>query len=82
MWRLAKEVYVASKTPGPDVRGVGGGGKTNISLLESSEEEALGLRTLTTTQKFGEWGNMENKTIRKIVWLRLSQAADLNSSVS
>lgn len=49
--------FVFLQSSSPDVRREGGGGKTNISLLESSEEWALGLKTSTIrhiTQKFGE----------------------------
>lgn len=49
--------FVFLQSSSPDVQRVGGGGKTNISLLESSEEWALGSKTSTIkdrTQKFGE----------------------------
>lgn len=49
--------FVFLQSSSPDVQREGGGGKTNISLLESSEEWASGLKTSTIwdwTQKFGE----------------------------
>lgn len=49
--------FVFLQSSSPDVQSEGGGGKTNISLLESSAEWALGLKTSTIqdgTQKFGE----------------------------
>lgn len=39
--------FVFLQNSSPDVQREGGGGKTNISLLESSEEWALGLKTST-----------------------------------
>lgn len=49
--------FVFLQSSSPDVRREGGGRKTNISLLESSEEWASGLKTSTIRdgkQKFGE----------------------------
>lgn len=39
--------FVFLQSSSPDVRREGGGGKTNISLLESSEEWTLGWKTST-----------------------------------
>lgn len=54
--------FVFLQSSSPDVRREGGGGKTNISLLESSEEWALGWKTSTiekqnTKIRCGEEGN-------------------------
>lgn len=54
--------FVFLQSSSPDVRSEGGGGKTNISLLESSEERALGWKTSTieeqnTKIRRGEEGN-------------------------
>lgn len=49
----------------PDVHREAGGGKTNISLLEITEEWDLGSKTSTRTdrtQKFGEMEVDRNKT--------------------
>lgn len=49
--------FVFLQSSNPDVRREGGGGKTNISLLESSEEWSSVLKTSTIRdgkQKFGE----------------------------
>lgn len=70
--------FVFLQSSSPDVQREGGGGKTNISLLESSEEWALGLKTSTIrdrTQKFGEKMKGTRHLIRKlrsvlVSWLR------------
>lgn len=57
---LAKEVCVPAKSSGPDVQREGGGGKTNISLLESSAEWASALKNINNTRRniknFRRWG--------------------------
>lgn len=70
--------FVILKSSSPDVWEEGGGGKTNISLLESSEEWAPGLKTSTIRdgkQKFGEEtkkGMGLTRKLRSILlsWLR------------
>lgn len=60
--------FVFLQSSSPDVQWEGGGGKTNISLLESSEEWAFGLKTSTIkdrTQKFGEKRKVTGHLIKK-----------------
>lgn len=48
--------FVFLQSSSPDVRGEGGGGKTNISLLESSKEWVLGSATSTLRHRAEEFG--------------------------
>lgn len=67
----------------PDVEGEGGGGKTNISLLESSEEWAPGSTTPTVRDRPEELGekmkNVSNETNLILVsWWRFLNVSDKN----
>lgn len=48
--------FVFLRSSSPDVRGGGGGGKTNISLRESSEEWARDSTTSTVRHRTEEFG--------------------------
>lgn len=61
--------FVFLQSSSPDVQAEGGGGKTNISLLESSEEWALGSTTSTVRDRAEEFGEkMKGSCFKSSSW--------------
>lgn len=57
------------QNPRPDVQRVGGGGKTNISLLERFEEEGWGEETSLSMKNIQD-KNLVNREKRKTGYLK------------
>lgn len=81
--KASQRKFVFLRCSSPDVQGEGGGGKTNISLLESSEEWAPGSATPTVRDRAEELGekmkNFSNETNLILVsWWRFPNVSDKN----
>lgn len=74
--------FVFLRSSSPDVQAEGGGGKTNISLLESSEEWAMGPTTSTVRDRAEEFGEkMKGELFQKLIlvsWWRFLNASYKN----